>query len=893
MTMHMRKIEAKSLFPDYPSRRRIAPPWIWTLLRWATLAIWIGAALLLILRPRDGLHLLWGVIVPLVPAILVIAPGFWRQICPMAFANQAPRLLGWKAQRPLPALLQKFAFTIAFTIFVVTVAGRQAIFNHVGWATGVLLLASLVAALLGGVFFRARSGWCGTFCPLGPIQRVYGQAPSVVVPQTWCASCVGCQKNCYDLNPEAAVFDDFNDEDPRYSGQRRVFMAMIPGLVLAYFLQGGRFDYSYLVYLALLAGGSLASVGLYYFVVSFLRVDPYRGAVAFAAFALAAFYWFAGPIVADALHDLFDAREAPEVAWALRLIGAATAAGLFIVAIWNQSVYDAAAAEAEAVAKAQGARSGHEIRSPDGVLHAREGQTLLEALQGGGFDLQANCRAGLCGSDAVRIVSGMDNLSPPTADELATLRRFGHGADMRLACSCRVQGPIEIAPASSTVPPRAAATAPGGGLQAARLDLALRRNAARKPPSDDPALRLGIARVVIIGNGVAGATAAQELRKASPSVALTIVSTERDRLYNRMALNKIVAGQCERGDLVMQEDDWNMTLGVDVVLDARAASIDRIAQQIVLEDGRRLDYDRLILATGAQPRAPFPTFLAHRNCFVQRDADDAEALRDCIAARKTQRAVVIGGGVLGVEAAECLAGMGLAVTLLLRGERLMEQQLDLQASTLLKRSLERLGVCVMPNAVIASHEGESDLRALRLASGESVDGDVFLACIGVTPETALARDCGLAVRSGVLVNGLMMTTDPNVFAIGDTAELPDCASGLWPIAVAQARVAAGALLGRGERYEAPAPILRLKSDVIELRCFGDPAAAPGDRVISAPPFSGDWWRIVLRDGAIVAALHVGPAGETSPLWNLVQAGLDPAPFLADLEAGRLDALRAL
>ena len=171
-------------------------------------------------------------------------------------------------------------------------------------------------ALIGGFVFKGRSGWCGTFCPLGPIQRTFGQAPLVVVRNGFCKTCVGCQKNCYDFNPRGAIFSDVYDEDPRFAWQRRLFMGLLPGLVLGYFGQGPAPAYGEAWYLLILFGACCASAGLFALAVSFLPVSPYKISVLFGAFAFGAFYWFSGPTMVRAIADLVSLQP-PALALAI------------------------------------------------------------------------------------------------------------------------------------------------------------------------------------------------------------------------------------------------------------------------------------------------------------------------------------------------------------------------------------------------------------------------------------------------------------------------------------------------------------------------------------------------------------------------------------------------
>ena len=164
--------------------------------------------------------------------------------------------------------------------------------------------------------------------------------------------------------------------------------------------------------------------------------------------------------------------------------------------------------------------------------------------------------------------------------------------------------------------------------------------------------------------------------------------------------------------------------------------------------------------------------------------------------------------------------------------------------------------------------------------------------MGSEPNVELARACGLKVRRGILVDETMATSDPDIFAVGDVAERPGRPSGLWSTAAAGARTAAAALLGTPVDHVPMLARMKLKSDGIDLRSFGSLRREPGDEVIVAPPFEPTWWRVVIREGAIVGAVNAGPPGSASPLWNLVQSASMTDDHAQALREGNLDALDA-
>ena len=297
---------ATQFFRNYTQLEPRVPMAVWVAARVVVLGVTLALAALLLLRPELGLKLFWGLAIPLLPALLVVAPGLWRQVCPMATLNQLPRLGGFGRARELPPMLKTAAFGIAVALFVAAVSLRAPLLNHSGVVVGAGILAVLVLAFIGGSLFKGRSGWCGTFCPLAPIQRAYGQAPLIMVRNGYCNPCVGCQKSCYDFNPRAAVFSDIYDEDPRHAAQRRLFMGLLPGLVIGYFVQGPVAEQGWVQQLLILLAACCASAGAYGLSVAFAPTSPYRVALVFGAVALSAFYWFAGPTLVTTVATLLS-----------------------------------------------------------------------------------------------------------------------------------------------------------------------------------------------------------------------------------------------------------------------------------------------------------------------------------------------------------------------------------------------------------------------------------------------------------------------------------------------------------------------------------------------------------------------------------------------------------
>jgi len=910
------------LFANYTQRPKQGADALWLVLRIVVLALALGEIALLFLQPRLGLALFWTVAVPLLPGLWAIAPGLWRQVCPMAFLNQLPRTLGLEVKRALPAVARYWSYLVGVALLVAMVALRRPLLNGDGWATGAMCAAALVLALLGGLAFKGRSGWCGTFCPLAPVQRSHGQAPVVVVRNGYCPTCVGCQKNCIDFNPRAAIHGDLADNDPRHATQRLWFMATLPGLIVGYYTLGPVLDQGGLgAWLAALAGTGLAAAGLFLLLRALFATTAYRMASVFSAAALLLYYAWAGPVLMGGLASLAAALSALSALPALASAPAAPAVpewllqtsrfiGLPIVlGVWRASLAGERAYQAlergdsvridDSRLKAGGAGAGadasrgapieiHERRSGKRFT-AAPGKTLLESMEAAGVPIEFGCRSGLCGADPVGIVEGHDHLDEPGSDEAATLKRLGLTGRARLACSARTCGPLTIDCDARSVPPRASAEP--------------------AEPRVDRALECGVQRVVIVGNGVAGMTVAEALRDASPSLAIDIVSGEPHHFYNRMSLGRVVYNRQAMQGMYLLPDTWYAEQRINVWLNTVAVAIKRDERVVHLGTGESLPYDRLVLATGARAAVPSPHFKECSNAFVLRSAAHAQSIRAAVQELgPARRAIVIGGGVLGVEAAEALRHLGLDVTLVHRGARLMDRQLDAEGAQRLTAYLELSGIAVFTEAKLAHFEIDAGrIRAMQLEDGRRLEGELYVACAGVNPNVSLAREAGLAVGRGIKVDTRMATDDPLIFAVGDAAEpaLPGPA-GLWPVAVRHGRIAAEAVLGASQgstpsELAAPADaqgtpeaariVLQLKSDGIDLRSFGDlgaPQQGEGIEVLTADPSAVEWWRLVLKEGRVLAAVYVGPPGTSQALTRALQTGTDLSACLPALRQRRLE-----
>lgn len=761
--------------------------------------------------------------------------------------------------------MRTWAYPISIGILLAAIALRPAVFNASARASAVLLAAALAAALFGGIVFKGKSGWCGTFCPLAPVQKLYGQLPAVVVRNEYCSPCVGCQSNCYDFNPTAKLASDLYDRDQWGAGHRRFFAGVYPGFVIGYF------TYAHFG-LAGLIGFPLLSLGLFETIHAFTSATAYLLVVVWGMAALATYYAFATPVVLQGAARVFGFVAPAPTATAIEGFVAVAAAIAIVASIRHERAWRRTRAEDDVVRVADG---GEALRAqiagaglPE-VLEQGSGrrflvgpkQTLLEAMATTGIHIETGCRMGMCGADPVLVINGADHLSPPGREERSTLERLGLTGRCRLACSTHVAGPVAINVDPATV------------SQAGRLAAEEARELAPAPSM----------RCVIIGNGAAGMSAAEHLRRRDPDAAITVVSEEGHNFYNRMGIGRLIYGRSGLHGLSLLEDSWYEEQRIEVWLNTRVNAIDRSAKTIALATGEALPYDALVIATGASARpAPTPG-IERAGTFVLRTAADAMQVRHWAQTQAAKRAVVVGGGVLGIEAADALRQLGIATTLIARERQLMERALDEESAGLLRRFLETSGIVVHTSRNLREVTGDERVRGVVLDDGEEIACEIVLSCIGVTPNAGLAVDAGLSVKRGIVVDASMRTSDPAIFAVGDVAEIPGAVGGLWPVGMKQGEIAAATIAGEESRYVETHTMMHVKLSGIDVKCFGDiSGTSDKHRHLTGSTDPGSRWRrVVVRDGLIVGGVFVG---ESDVARNVAKALSGEAEHARVLEA---------
>ncbi|HKZ97559.1 MAG TPA: nitrite reductase large subunit NirB [Hyphomicrobiaceae bacterium] len=382
-------------------------------------------------------------------------------------------------------------------------------------------------------------------------------------------------------------------------------------------------------------------------------------------------------------------------------------------------------------------------------------------------------------------------------------------------------------------------------------------------------------KLVVIGNGMAPGRALDRLFEAAPGAyEVTIFNAEPRVNYDRIMLSPLLSGEKSFEEIIIHGDGWYVKHGVLLYKGHKVVAIDRAAKTVTAASGVTATYDKLIIATGSVPIVlPVPgNTLA--GVLTYRDLDDVQAM--LLAAKSRGKAVVIGGGLLGLEAAAGLKEQGMEVTVLHLMPTLMERQLDVTAGHLLQRTVEARGIRVITKANTQAILGETKVEAVRLDDGTEIPADLVVMAAGIRPNAGLAKEAGLAVKRGIVVDATMRTSDPDVFAVGECAEAQGECYGLVAPLYEMANVVAAQLAGEaGARFTASATATKLKVTGINLFSAGDFAEGKDrEEIVLRDAARGVYRRLVLEDDRVIGAVLYGDTSDSAWFFDLLRRQTD-------------------
>lgn len=371
-------------------------------------------------------------------------------------------------------------------------------------------------------------------------------------------------------------------------------------------------------------------------------------------------------------------------------------------------------------------------------------------------------------------------------------------------------------------------------------------------------------KLVMIGNGMAGVRTLEELLKLAPDLYdITVFGAEPHPNYNRILLSPVLAGEQTFEEIVLNDLNWYADNGIKLLLGRKVVKIDRKARRVIADDGSEAEYDRLLIATGSTPFIlPVPGKDLD-GVIGYRDIADTRMMMDT--AKTHKHAVVIGGGLLGLEAANGLKLRGMDVTVVHIGDWLLERQLDRTAGELLQKSLEDRGLKFLLPKHTAEllDNGEGRVCAVKFKDGEVIPADLVVMAAGIRPNSELAENAGIACNRGILVNDTLQTFDPRVYAIGECASHRGIAYGLVAPLFEQAKVCANHLAQLGySRYQGSVTSTKLKVTGIDLFSAGEFMGAEGTETITlSDPIGGVYKKLVIKDDVLVGACLYGDTAD--------------------------------
>ena len=396
-------------------------------------------------------------------------------------------------------------------------------------------------------------------------------------------------------------------------------------------------------------------------------------------------------------------------------------------------------------------------------------------------------------------------------------------------------------------------------------------------------------KLVLVGNGMAGVRTLEELLKLDPDLYdITVFGSEPYGNYNRIMLSPMLAGEKTLSDIMLNDPSWYQENNIVLHTNSKVLEIDRFNRRVMAENGNSARYDRLILATGSSPFMLPVAGTALPGVLTYRDVADVNAM--LAASKSYKKAVVIGGGLLGLEAANGLMQQGMQVSVVHITDSLMDRQLDHPAADLLKTSLQARGLEFLMNTKTVEIVGDQRVRAVKFADGAQVSADLVVMAVGIVPNIELAQKANIHCQRGIVVSDTMQTFDPNIYAVGECVEHRAVCYGLVAPLFDQAKVCANHLAQIGtKRYPGSLTSTKLKVTGIDLFSAGEFNETPDDEtLVLQDPAQGVYKKVVIENNRIKGAVLYGDTIDGSWYFQLMREGTDISGFRSTLLFGQHD-----
>jgi len=385
--------------------------------------------------------------------------------------------------------------------------------------------------------------------------------------------------------------------------------------------------------------------------------------------------------------------------------------------------------------------------------------------------------------------------------------------------------------------------------------------------------------IVIVGSGVAGVTVARTIRERDPKARISVYTDENHLYYPRPRLYEVLSGEAEPQEIYMFSEEWYEKRGIKVHLNKKVVGIETAKKELLLEDRSRVNYDKLLLANGAQSFVPPIKGIEKTSVFTLRTIRDALTIKEY--AKKTRKAIIIGGGLLGLEFAASLRKLSQQVEVIEIFPRLLPRQLDQDGATILKDRIENRGINILLGVKTEEILGEKTVSGVLLGNGKELSGNLVLISAGVKPNTDLAIEAGIKVDKGVVVDEYLQTSVNDVYAAGDVAEFEGRVYGIIPAALEQAKIAAINMLEREKQvYKGTIPSNTLKIVGIDLTSMGlvNPEGPQYEEIKKIDKEKGIYKKVVLKEGKIVGAIILGDTKGVTQIKKLMDQEVDVTKY---------------
>ncbi|NLV98170.1 MAG: NAD(P)/FAD-dependent oxidoreductase [Clostridiaceae bacterium] len=391
-------------------------------------------------------------------------------------------------------------------------------------------------------------------------------------------------------------------------------------------------------------------------------------------------------------------------------------------------------------------------------------------------------------------------------------------------------------------------------------------------------------KFVIIGASAAGITAADEIRKLDQNAAITMISKEEVKGYYRPRLSEMLSNdKISAEQITFKNDQWYADRKINLLLNQTVRGIDPVTKQVSLEDGTDIPYTKLIIASGAEVFVPPFSGRDKEGVFTLRHLKDMQNIKEYAKGKKN--AVVIGGGLLGLEAANGLKGLGLNVSVLEHNKRILPRQLDPEASSLLEEKVDKYGIKFLKNASTKEIVGTDKLEGILLESGETIAADLLIISTGVNPNTAFAKGTDLEIKRAIVVNEKMETSLADIYAAGDCAEFNGINYALWIEAVEQGKTAGINAAGGEYLFETFTPFTSLQAFDTKVFSIGDVGSKPEREYDTYKNYDdGNFRELYFADDKLCGAILIGDTSKQSMISKAFKTGISKNDMLEKFES---------